>query len=134
MLRFGKTKVAKEEFSGAKKPMKTWDANVGNIVTSKLTESKNNPKDLIKCFDEVIRLLVLILPKMSGYVKTSKDKGEDKNKNNKLMSLHIDDNKLLGKYETIWTKIEDIKHIELDALKVYYDIYIYIYIYIYKPK
>ena len=124
MLRFGETKVAKEEFSCAKKPMKTWDANVGNIVILKLTESKNNSKYLIKCFDEVIRLLVLILPKMSGHVKTSKDKGEDKNKNNKLMSLHIDDNKLLEKYETIWTKIEDLKHIELDALKVYYDIYI----------
>ena len=25
MLRFGKTKVAKEEFSGVKKPIKIWD-------------------------------------------------------------------------------------------------------------
>ena len=28
---------------------------------------------------------------MSGYVKTSKVKDEDKDKNNKLMSFHIDD-------------------------------------------
>ena len=32
---------------------------------------------------------------MSGYVKTCKDGSEDKNKNNKLIPLCIDDNKLL---------------------------------------
>ena len=31
---------------------------------------------------------------MSGYVKTFKDRGGYKNKNNKLMSLRIDDDKL----------------------------------------
>ena len=44
---------------------------------------------------------------MSGYVKTFKDKGGDKNKDN--MSLRIDDNKLLEKDLRlfIWTKIKD---------------------------
>ena len=46
---------------------------------------------------------------MSGYVKIFKAKGVDKNKNSKLMSLCIEDDKLLEKYETIWTKIEDLK-------------------------
>ena len=32
---------------------------------------------------------------MSGYVKTFKDKDWDNNKNNKSMSLHIDDDKLM---------------------------------------
>ena len=45
------------------------------------------------------------LPKMSGYVKTFKVKDRDKGKCNKLMSLCIDDDELLEKYETIWTKI-----------------------------
>ena len=58
---------------------------------------------------EIIRPLVLILPKMSGYVKIFKAKDGDKNKNSKLMSLCIEDDKLLEKYETIWTKIEDLK-------------------------
>ena len=44
---------------------------------------------------------------MSGYVKTFKDKSGAKSKNNKLMSLHIDDDKLLEKYKTVWPKIED---------------------------
>ena len=38
--------------------------------------------------------------------------GGDKNKNNKLMSC--DDDKLLEKYNTIWTKIESLKNTELD--------------------
>ena len=52
---------------------------------------------------------------MSGCVKTFKV--EDKI--NKLMSFRIDNEKLLEKYKTIWTKIEDSKNIEFDALPVY---------------
>ena len=61
---------------------------------------------------------------MSKYIKNFIDKGGDKNKNNKLMSLYIDDDKLLEKYETIWVKIEDFKNIELDTLPIYDDRYI----------
>ena len=35
------------------------------------------------------------------------------------MFFHIDNEKLLEKYEAIWTKIEDLKNIELNALPVY---------------
>ena len=73
---------------------KNWD-NIDNIVISK--SKKKNRKFLIGYLDEVIKLLVLILPKMSGYTKTC---------------LCIDDNKLLGKYKTIWSKIEDLKNIK----------------------
>ena len=61
---------------------------------------------------------------MNWYVKTFKVKDRDKNKNNKLMSSHTDDEKLLQKYKAIWTKIEDLKNIELNALPVYDDRYI----------
>ena len=61
---------------------------------------------------------------MSGYVKISKVKDGDKDKNNKLMLFRIDCEKLLGKYKAIWTKIEDFKNIELNALPVYDDRYI----------
>ena len=70
--------------------------------------------------DVVTRSLVLIFPKIRGYVKTIQNKGGDNNKNNKLMSSGIDDSKLLETYKTIWTNIEDLKHIELDALPVFY--------------
>ena len=60
---------------------------------------------LIGSLDDAIRSLVLILPKMSGLVKTLKDK------NSKLMFLFIDDDKLLEKYRIIWTNIEDNKEV-----------------------
>ena len=34
----------------------------------------------------------------------------DKSKNSQLMSFCVDDDKLLGKYKTIWTKIKDLKY------------------------
>ena len=74
--------------------------------------------------DEVMRPLVLILPKRSRYFKTGKDGDKDKNKNIKLVFLHIDDKKLLEKYKTISSKIEDSKISELDNLPVYDDRYI----------
>ena len=47
--------------------------------------------------DKSIKPLVLIIPKMSGYVKTFKVTDGDKDKNNKLMSLRIGDEKLFVK-------------------------------------
>ena len=38
MVKFGKTEIAKELFYAAKKPMQIWDANVDNIVISKLVK------------------------------------------------------------------------------------------------
>ena len=81
---------------------------------------------MIGYLDDVLRQLMLILPKMSRNVQTFKDKDgdEDKNKNNKLMSFHIDNGKLLKKYKTIWSNIEDLQNIQLNALPVYDDRYI----------
>ena len=57
---------------------------------------------MIGYLDKTIRPLVLIMPKMSGYVKTLKVKEG----NNKLIIFRIDDEKLLERYTTIWSKIE----------------------------
>ena len=57
---------------------------------------------------------------MSGYVKIFKFKEGD----NKLVFFRIDDEKLLEKYNSIWTKIEDLKNVKLKALPVYDDRYI----------
>ena len=46
---------------------------------------------MIRYLDKAIRPLVLIMPKMGGYVKTFKVKEWD----NKLMFFRIDDGKLL---------------------------------------
>ena len=79
---------------------------------------------MIEYLDEAMTPLVLIMPKMSGCVKTNKVKDGDKDKNNKLMSFERDDEKLLEKYKDVWTKIEDLKNIKLNMLPVYDDRYI----------
>ena len=78
-------------------------------------------KYLIQCLNEVIRPLVLMLSKMNEYVKKLKnqDRNKDKNKNNKFLSFRIDNDKLLEKQKSIWTKIEDLENINLDTLPVY---------------
>ena len=79
MSRFGETKVTKEKFHAAKKPIKTWDVNVDNIVNSKVNKTKTNSKYMIGYSDKA--------------AKTFKVKDGDKDKKNKLMSSHIDDKK-----------------------------------------
>ena len=106
MLRFGERRFG-EKIYAAKKPIKLWDVNVFNMIILKLVKTKTNSKYCIAYLEKTIRSLVNIMPKMSGYVKTFKVKEEDKDKNNKLMSLPRDDEKLLEKYKAVSTKIED---------------------------
>ena len=90
--------------------MKNWDVNADNIVISKLVKTKINSKYLIRIkFEKVIRPLFSIIPELSGYAKTFKAEGGDKDKNYKLISFRIDDEKLLEKHKAIWTKIENLK-------------------------
>ena len=85
-MEFAKTEIAKEKFYAARKPIEIWNVNVDKIVISKLVKIRTNSKYLIGYLDKDIGPLVLIMPKMSGYVKVIKV--EDKI--NKLMSFRID--------------------------------------------
>ena len=125
MVRFGEKEIAKENFYAAKKTYKFWDVNVDITVFLKLIETKTDSKYLIGIkFDKAIRPLVLKIPKMSGYVKIFKVKEGGKDKSNKLISFLINGEKLLERYKAIWTKTENLKHIELNTLPVYDDRYI----------
>ena len=86
MLILDQKKIKKEEFYGVQETINIWNVDFSNIDISKLTETRNDSKYLIGYLDEVIRAIDLILPKISEYVKTFKEKdGEkDKNKNNNL--------------------------------------------------
>ena len=75
MVRFGKTKVAKEKLYGERKPINIWDVNVDNIVIWTLVLIINS-KYIIEYLDEVIRPFVWILSKRSEYVTTFKVKDE----------------------------------------------------------
>ena len=84
MLRFRETEIAKEQFYTAKKKLKIWYVNVDNIVISKLVKTKTNSMYLIGYLDKAVRPLVLIMPNLSGYVKTFKVKEGDKDENNDI--------------------------------------------------
>ena len=90
MLRFGETKITEEKYYATKKTIKIWDINVDNTVTKKLVQRKTNSKYLIGYLDKAIRPLVLIIPKMSGHIKTFQVKDGNKDKNNKLVYFHGD--------------------------------------------
>ena len=79
MKSLGETIIVKKKFYAAKKLTKNWDVNVDDIIISKLIKAKTNSKYLIGYSDKVIRLLLLIMPEMSGYVKTFKDKDKTVN-------------------------------------------------------
>ena len=99
--RSGETKVTKEKFCASK--------NGDNIVILKLVKTKTNFNYLIGYLDKAIRPLFLIVPKMSGYVKTFKVKDGDKHKNNKLMSFCIDDEKLLTNIKLFGIRLKILK-------------------------
>ena len=115
MLRFGDREIGKEKLHASKKPIEIWDVSFDNIVISKLVKAKTNCKYLIGYSDKAIWPLVLIMPKMSGYVKTFKV--EDRN--NELMPFRIDVEELLERYKSIWTRFEDSKNLKSNALPVY---------------
>ena len=90
--------------------MKILDVNFDNVVFSKSVKTRTDSKYLIGIkFDIATRPLVLLMPKMNGYIRTFKVRERDKDKSNKLMSFHIDDEKLLEKYKAIWIKVEGLK-------------------------
>ena len=73
------------------------DVNAVNIVISKLVKKEFDSNYFIGYLDKTIRLLVLIIPKINGCVKTSKVKGG----NGKLIFFRTDDQKLLEKSKPI---------------------------------
>ena len=73
-----------QKFYSAEEPIKIWIVSIDNIVILKVVETKNNSKHLIGYLIEIIRPLGLILPKMSEYVKTFKDKYGDINNKGKV--------------------------------------------------
>ena len=56
-MRFGETKIVKETFYAAKRPVKTWDINVDNLVISKLIKTKTNFKYFTGYLDEVYKTI-----------------------------------------------------------------------------
>ena len=109
MVRFREKKITKEKFYAAKNPMKIWDVNADNIVTSKLVKTKTNCKYLIGIKFDKDHLLWWYLNWLDVL---------------RHLKLKRVIKKLLEKNKGIWTKIDYLKNIELNALPVHDDRYI----------
>ena len=113
-LKFDNIKVNKKEFHKFKQPIKLDLANADQIVISdKFKHSDDGFKYFIGCKEgEIITLLCIILPQMSGYIKYFENGG-------KSMSFVIKDDDVLDKYNEVWDKIKNTLSIKFHSMPVY---------------
>ena len=82
------------------------DVDVSNMLSSKLVKTKNNSKCLIGHLDRIKKQLVLILSKMSEYVKTFKVKDGDKDLDWRLKKCVYTNFRVLNVPEDwVWLKL-----------------------------
>ena len=67
--------------------------------------------------DEIVELLCIILPQMSGYIKYFENGGKN-------MSFMVKDDNVLDKFNNIWDKIKEKLSIKFHSMPVYDQTYI----------
>ena len=100
-LKFVNIRVNKKEFHKSNQPIDLMSVNTEYIVTSdKFRYSDEGFKYFISYQeDEIVQLLCIILPQMSGYIKYFKN-------SSKYMPFFIRDDNVLDKYNQIWNVIK----------------------------
>ena len=117
---FNDIEVNKNDFYASKKAIPLNLVNTSNIVISCRVKQNN---DTYKYFigylhgDGVIKLLCIVLPQMSGYIKYFENGGKN-------MSFNIEDEDVYLKYNELWNKIKSIRNIKFHGLSIYDDKYI----------
>ena len=108
--------VNKKEIHVSKKPIALSLLNVNQILKSdKFGHSDKGFKYFIGYKDyNIIRSLCIILPQMSGFIKYFGNGGKN-------LSLMIQDDSVLVKYNEIWNKIEKKLNIKFHNMLVYDD-------------
>ena len=105
-LKVNDIEVIKENFYASKQAIPLSSENTKNIVVSYRVKHNN---DSYKYFigyshDNVIRLLCVIFPQMSGYIKYFE-------KSLKKMSFKIEDGNVYLKYSKIWNEIKGLLNV-----------------------
>ena len=100
-LKFVNIRVNKKEFHKSNQPIDLMSVNVDQIVVSdKFKHSDESFKYFIGYQeDEIVKLLCIILPQMSGYIKYFKN-------SSKYMPFFVRDDNVLDKYNQIWNVIK----------------------------
>ena len=99
-IKFDNIRVNKKEFHKSTQPIDFKSVNVNQIVAS---DKLKHIDDGFKYFigyqeDEIVKLLCIILPQMSGYIKNFKHGGKN-------TSFFVRDDNVLDKYNEIWGKV-----------------------------
>ena len=113
-LKFNNIRVNKKEFHKSKQPIDLKSVNVDQIVVSdKFKHGDEGFKYFIGYQEgEIVRLLCIILPRMSGYIKYFEN-GE------KSMSFLIKDDEVWEKYDEIWDVIKNKLGIKFHSKPIY---------------
>ena len=101
-LKFDIIRVNKKEFHKSKQPIDLKSVNVNQIVVS---DRFKHSDEGFKCFigyqdDEIVKLLCIILPQMTGYIKYFENGWKN-------MSFMVKDGNVLDKYNEMWDKIKE---------------------------
>ena len=101
-LKSNNVRVNKKEFQKSKQPNDLMSVNVDQIVVSgKFKQSDEGFNYFVGYQDgEIVKQLCIILPQMSGYIKSFENGGKN-------MSFLIKDDEVWEKYENIWDLIKN---------------------------
>ena len=118
-LKSDNIRVNKKEFHKSKQPTDLYLGNLDQIVISdKFKHSYDGFKYFVGYKEgEIVKLLCIILPQMSGYIKYFENGGKN-------MSFVIKDDDVLDKYNEIWDKIKETLSIKFHSMPVYDEKYI----------
>ena len=118
-LNFDNIKVNKKEFHKFKQSVDLDLINVDQIVVS---DKFRHRDDVFKYFTgykegEIVKLLCIMLPQMSGYIKHFENNGKN-------MSFMVKDDDVLDKYNELWDKIKEKLNMKFHSMPVYNETFI----------
>ena len=118
-LKFDNIRINKKEFHKSKQPIDLKSVNLNQIVLSdRFKHSGEGFKNFIGYQDdEIVKLLCIILPQVSGCIKYFENGWKN-------MSFMVKDDNVVDKYNKIWYKIKEKLNIKFDSKLVYDGIYI----------
>ena len=113
-LKFNNIRVNKKEFHKSKQPIDLMSVNVDQIVVSDKFKHNNEGFKYFIGYQEgeIVKLLCIILPQMSGYIKYFENGGKN-------MSFLIKEDEVREKYEQIWDMIKNKLSIKFHSKPIY---------------
>ena len=116
-IKFGNTRINKKEFHKSKQQINL--VNVYQLVVCNKFRHNDDGFEYFIGYEEgeIVQLLYIILPQITGYIKYFKNGGKN-------MSFIIKDDDVLDKYIEIWDKIKETLSIKFHSTLIYGENYI----------